>query len=172
MKEFFESIKRRDPAARHIFQIILLYPGVQAVFWYRIAHFLYGFKLKFIAEFIMFMVRCILNIEIHPAAKIGKRLFIDHGTGVVIGATSVIGDDVTIFHGVTLGGVGRGDQSGKRHPTVKDQVVIGAGAKILGNITLGEGSRIGANAVVLKDVVPNSTAVGVPSTTKGVKKDS
>ena len=104
MKEYFDSIKRRDPAARTILQIIFLYPGVQAVFWYRMAHYIYNHNFKFIAEFMMFMVRCCLNIEIHPAAQIGKRLFIDHGTGVVIGATSIIGDDVTIYHGVTLGG--------------------------------------------------------------------
>lgn len=173
MKEYFESIKRRDPAARSVLQIVLLYPGVQAVFWYRIAHFLYGIKLKFIAELMMFTVRCLLNIEIHPAAKIGKRLFIDHGTGVVIGATSVVGDDVTLFHGVTLGGVGREELLRKRHPTVEDRVMIGAGAKILGNVTLGKGSFIGANAVVIKDVPPHATAVGVPSVIKGVSaKDS
>lgn len=166
MKEYFDSIKRRDPAARNILQIILLYPGVQAVFWYRIAHFIYIHHFKFIGEFIMFLVRCTLNIEIHPAATIGKRLFIDHGTGVVIGATSVIGNDVTMYHGVTLGGIGRGCVSGKRHPTVEDNVTIGAGAKILGDITLGKNSLIGANAVVLKDVPSTSTAVGVPSIIK------
>ena len=166
VKEYFESIKRRDPAARNIIQIILLYPGVQAVFWYRIAHFLYIHHLKFIAELMMFIVRCCLNIEIHPAAQIGKRLFIDHGTGVVIGATSIIGDDVTMYHGVTLGGVGRGDVTGKRHPTVESNVTIGTCAKILGNITLGKGCIIGANAVVLKDVPPSKTSVGVPSIVK------
>lgn len=166
MKKYFESIKGRDPAARSIFQIIVLYPGVQAVFWYRIAHFIYAHHFKFIGEFIMFIVRCALNIEIHPAAIIGKRLFIDHGTGVVIGATSIIGNDVTIYHGVTLGGVGRGGITGKRHPTVEDNVTIGSGAKILGNITLGNNCIIGANAVVLKDVPPATTAVGVPSVIK------
>lgn len=166
MREYFDSIKRRDPAARNIFQIILLYPGVQAIFWYRIAHFLYQHHFKLLAEMMMFIVRCVLNIEIHPAATIGKRLFIDHGTGVVIGATSVIGDDVTMYHGVTLGGVGRGDSSGKRHPTVEDGVTIGAGAKVLGNITLGQGCMLGANAVVLKDVPPRKTSVGVPSAVK------
>ena len=114
----------------------------------------------------MFCVRCTINIEIHPAAIIGKRLFIDHGTVVVIGATSIIGNDVTMYHGVTLGGVGRGGINGKRHPTVEDGVTIGAGAKILGDITLGEGCIIGANAVVLKDVPPYSTSVGIPSVIK------
>ena len=166
MKEYINSIKQRDPAARNFIQIILTYAGVQAVFWYRISHFLYIHQFKFLAEFITYLVRSNLNIEIHPAAKIGKRLFIDHGTGVVIGATAVIGDDVTIFHGVTLGGIGRGDSSGKRHPTVENNVMIGAGAKILGNITLGEGCLIGANAVVLSDVPKKSTAVGVPGVIK------
>lgn len=166
MREYFDSIKRRDPSARTILQMIFLYPGVQAVFWYRIAHYIYNHNFKFIAELIMFIVRCCLNIEIHPAAQIGKRLFIDHGTGVVIGATSIIGDDVTIYHGVTLGGVGRGSVTNKRHPTVEDQVTIGAGAKVLGNITLGKGCIIGANAVVLKDVPSNKTSVGVPSRIK------
>lgn len=166
MKKYFESIKGRDPAARSIFQIVMLYPGIQAVFWYRIAHFIYTHHFKFIGELIMFIVRCTLNIEIHPAAIIGKRLFIDHGTGVVIGATSIIGNDVTIYHGVTLGGVGRGGITGKRHPTVEDHVTIGSGAKILGNITLGNNCIIGANAVVLKDVPSATTAVGVPSVIK------
>ncbi|NLC95741.1 MAG: serine O-acetyltransferase [Bacilli bacterium] len=163
-KSFFQSIKERDPAAKSILQIILLYPGVQAVFWYRIAHFFYKINLKFIAYFIMFWVRNILNIEIHPAAKIGKRLFIDHGTGVVIGETTEIGDDVLIYHGVTLGGTGK--HQGKRHPTIKNNVIIGAGVKILGPVTIGENSKIGANAVVITDVPSNSTAVGVPAVIK------
>lgn len=166
MRDYFESIKKRDPAARNILQIIMTYPGVHAVFWYRIAHFIYKHHFRLVAELIMFLVRCMINIEIHPAATIGKRLFIDHGTGVVVGATSIIGNDVTMYHGVTLGGVGRGGVSGKRHPTVEDGVTIGSGAKILGNITLGEGCIIGANAVVLKDVPPYSTAVGIPSVIK------
>ena len=166
MREYFQSIKKRDPAARNILQIILTYPGVHAVFWYRIAHFIYTHHFKLVAEWIMFCVRCTINIEIHPAAIIGKRLFIDHGTGVVIGATSIIGNDVTMYHGVTLGGVGRGGINGKRHPTVEDGVTIGAGAKILGDITLGEGCIIGANAFVLKDVPPYSTSVGIPSVIK------
>lgn len=163
-KSFFESIKARDPAAKHVIQIILFYPGVQAVFFYRIAHFLYCIHLKFFAYLIMYFVRAFLNIEIHPAAKIGKRLFIDHGTGVVIGETAVIGDDVTIYHGVTLGGTGK--DTGKRHPTIKDYVMIGAGAQVLGPVTVGNHAKIGANAVVLQDVPDYATAVGIPATIK------
>lgn len=159
-KSYFESIKTKDPAARNWLQIILLYPGVQAFIWYKIAHFLYNIKLKILAELIMYCVRNTLNIEIHPAAKIGKRFFIDHGSGVVIGETSEIGDDVLIFHGVTLGGTGK--HRGKRHPTIKNNVTIGAGAKILGPVVIGENSKIGANSVVVKDVPPNCTCVGVP----------
>ena len=166
MRAYFESIKERDPAVRNIWQVLFLYPGVQAVAWYRLAHWLYGKGLTFIGEWIMFMVRCTLNIEIHPAATIGRHLLIDHGTGVVIGATAIIGDDVTIFHGVTLGGTSRGMVAGKRHPTVEDGVMIGSGAKVLGNITLGKGCCVGANAVVLKDVPPGKTAVGVPAVIK------
>ena len=167
MKDYFDSIKRRDLAARSVLQIILLYPGVQAFFWYKAANYLYKKGLRFLPEAIMYLVRCLLNIEIHPAATIGKRLFIDHGTGVVIGATALIGDDVTIYHGVTLGAVGKGAVPGaKRHPTVENNVVIGAGAKILGDITLGKDSYIGANAVVLKDVPPGITAVGIPAVLK------
>ncbi len=163
MKEFFESIKRRDPAARHWVQILLLYPGVQAVLWYRVAHVIYIKGFRLIAELLMYAVRCFLNIEIHPGAQIGKRLFIDHGTGVVIGETTVIGNDVTLYHGVTLGGTGKGMPGRKRHPTVKDGVIIGAGAKILGGVTLGTNCRVGANAVVLKDVPDEATAIGIPS---------
>ena len=163
MKEFFDSIKQRDPAARSCLQILLIYPGVQAVIWYRIAHVLYKSGWCLIAEFIMYVVRCCLNIEIHPGATIGKRLFIDHGTGVVIGQTTVIEDDVTIYHGVTLGGTGKGLSGAKRHPTVKCGVIIGSGAKILGDVTLGANCRIGANAVVLRDVPENATAIGIPS---------
>lgn len=160
-QSYFDSIKERDPAAKNILQIILFYPGVQALFFYRIAHFFYRIKLSFIAYLMMYFVRVFLSIEIHPAAKIGKRLFIDHGTGVVIGETAIIGDDVTIYHGVTLGGTGKG--RGKRHPTIKNNVMIGAGAQILGPVTIGNHARIGANAVVLKDVPDYATAVGIPA---------
>lgn len=162
MIKYFKSIRERDPAARHFIQIILTYPGVQAMFWYRIAHFFYNIKLKLIAEFIMYLVRVFLSIDIHPAAKIGKRLFIDHGVGVVIGATSIIGDDCTIYQGVTLGGTGK--ESGKRHPTLLNQVMVGCGAKILGNITIGNHVKIGCNTVVVHDVPDHSTIVG----TKGI----
>jgi len=166
-KSFIEFVKERDPAAKNFLQVILFYPGIQAVFWYRIAHFFYNHKLKFLAYFLMYWVRNMLNIEIHPAAKIGKRLFIDHGTGVVIGETVEIGNDVLIYHGVTLGGTGK--EHGKRHPTIRNYVSIGAGAKILGPIIIGEGSKIGANAVVLRDVPPHSTAVGIPAVIKEMK---
>ena len=166
MNDYFDSIKRRDPAARNALQMIFVYPSIHALFWYRIANFLYRHNLKLIGEVIMFMVRCCLNIEIHPGATIGKRLFIDHGTGVVIGQTAIIGNDVTIFHGVTLGASGKPIASTKRHPTVEDYVVVGAGAKVLGDITLGSGSKVGANAVVLQNVPSLKTAVGIPAKIK------
>lgn len=159
MFKYFKSIKERDPAARHFIQIILTYPGVQSMFFYRIARVFYLIKLKLIAEIIMYLVKIITSIDIHPNAKIGKRLFIDHGIGVVIGATSIIGDDCTIYQGVTLGG--RGNQKGKRHPTLGDNVLIGAGAKVLGNINIGNNVKIGSNTVVLEDVQNDQTIVGV-----------
>jgi len=171
MRDYFESIKKRDLAARNWFQILVLYPGVQAYLWYKLANKLHRRGWRFIPEMIMFVVRNSLNIEIHPGATIGKRLFIDHGTGIVIGATAIIGDDVTLYHGVTLGAVGKGAVPGaKRHPTVENSVVIGAGAKILGDITLREGCYVGANAVVLKEVPAGMTAVGVPAVNKMPKK--
>ncbi len=164
--KYWKSIKQRDPAARHFLQIILTYPGVHALFWYRIAHFFFKIHLKLIAEIITFFVRNILNIEIHPGAKIGKRFFIDHGTGVVIGETSIIGDNVTMYHGVTLGG--HGTEKGKRHPTVLNNVMIGAGATVLGAITIGNNVKIGANATVLQDVPDDSTVIGVKGTIKEI----
>ncbi len=155
---YFASIKERDPAARNWFQIILCYPGVKAMFWFRIAHFFWKIKLKTLAEFITYLTRNRLGIEIHPGATIGKRLFIDHGHGVVIGETAVIGDDVTIYHGVTLGG--RGVVHGKRHPTIENNVTIGAGALILGNITIGKEARIGANSTVICNVEQGETVIG------------
>ena len=152
---YFKSVKERDPAARNW---LLLYPGVKALIYYRIAHFFYKIKLKFIAEFIMYIVRVRFTIDIHPGCKIGKRLFIDHGAGVVIGETSIIGDDCTIYQGVSLGGTGK--EKGKRHPTVGNNVMIGAGSKILGNITIGNNAKIGANTVVLSSVPENATVVG------------
>lgn len=159
MMGYFKSIKKRDPAARNWLQILLLYPGVKAVICYRVAHLLYKIKLKFLGEFIMYFVRCKYSIDIHPGCIIGKRLFIDHGVGVVIGETAIIGDDCTIYQGVSLGGTGK--EREKRHPTIKDNVMIGAGAKVLGNITIGSNCKIGANAIVLSDVSDNSTVVGV-----------
>lgn len=156
---FFQSIKQRDPAARNSLEILLLYPGVHAIIGYRISHFFYKIKFKFIARLIMNITRFNTGIEIHPAAKIGKHLFIDHGMGVVIGETSVIGDNCTIYQGVTLGGTGK--EHNKRHPTLGNDVVVGAGAKVLGNITVGNNVKIGANSVVLKNIPDNCTVVGV-----------
>lgn len=156
---YFQSIKQRDPSARSALEIFLLYPGVHALIWYRIARFFYRLKLKFVARWITTVTRFRTGIEIHPAAIIGKNLFIDHGMGVVIGETSVIGDDCTIYQGATLGGTGK--EHCKRHPTLGNNVSVGAGAKVLGNITVGNNVKIGANSVVLKDVPDNCTVVGV-----------
>jgi len=154
------SIAKRDPAAKSTIEVILLYPGFHAVLLHRISHWLYKKKLFFIARAISQFNRFITGIEIHPGAKIGKGLFIDHGKGVVIGETSEIGDNCTIYHGVTLGGTGK--ERGKRHPTIGNNVLISAGAKILGPFKVGDNSKVGANAVVLCEVEPNTTVVGVP----------
>lgn len=156
---FFASIKQRDPAARNWLEIMLLYSGVHALIWYRLAHFFYKIKFKFVARWISSAARRRTGIEIHPAAKIGRNLFIDHGVGVVIGETAIIGDNCTIYQNATLGGTGK--ERNKRHPTLKNNVIVGAGAKILGNITIGNNVKVGANAVVLKDVPDNCTVVGV-----------
>lgn len=153
-------VKARDPAAGGMAEILLTYPGVHAVIWYRIAHSLWNRKLRFAARLVSWFARVITNIEIHPAAIIGQRFFIDHGAGVVIGETSEIGDDVTLYHGVTLGGTSW--SGGKRHPTIENGVLIGAGAKILGPITVGEGARVGANSVVVEAVPARMTVVGIP----------
>jgi len=150
----------RDPAARNWLEVLLCYSGVHALWGYRISHWLWKIGLKLLARWISQVARFFTGIEIHPAAKIGKGLFIDHGMGLVIGETTEIGDNVTLFHGVTLGGVS--SHKGKRHPTLEDGVVVGTGAKILGAITIGECSRVGANAVVIKDVPRDSVVVGVP----------
>lgn len=155
-----EYIIENDPAARSKIEVFLLYPSVHALIGHRIAHYFYKYKMFFIARFISQVNRFITGIEIHPGATIGSGILIDHGMGVVIGETAEVGNRVTIYHGTTLGGTGK--DSGKRHPTVKDNVVIGAGAKVLGPIIIGENSKVGANAVVLKDVPPNSTVVGIP----------
>lgn len=156
---FFKSIKQRDPAARNSLEILLLYPGVKALIYYRIAHFYYKIHLKFIGKAISFWARFLTGIEIHPAAKIGKNLFIDHGHGVVIGETAVVGDNCTIYQNATLGGTGK--EHNKRHPTLGNNVIVGAGAKVLGNITIGDNVKIGANTVVLKDIPANCTVVGI-----------
>ena len=161
LRELIGAYKARDPAARSSMEIFLLYPGLRAVRRHRRANFCYRHKLFFLARLISQRTRHMTGIEIHPAAKIGRRLVIDHGMGVVIGETAEIGDDVLLYQGVTLGGTGK-DQ-GKRHPTIGNNVLIGAGAKVLGPFKVGDSARIAANAVVLKEVPPDSTAVGVPA---------
>lgn len=155
-----KSAQERDPAARSPLEILLLYPGLHAVWFHRMAHVLWLHDMIFLARWLSQLARGLTGIEIHPGATIGARLFIDHGMGVVIGETSEIGNDVTLYHGVTLGGTNL--SKGKRHPTIGDRVTIGAGAKVLGNITIGPDGRIGANAVVVKSVPSNSVVVGVP----------
>ncbi len=161
---FFQSEIRatleRDPAATGALAVILSYPGIHALFYYRVSHALYGIQLHFLARLVSQIGRWLTGIEIHPGAKIGAGFFIDHGMGVVIGETAEIGKNVTLFQGVTLGGTGK--HKGKRHPTLGDNVVVGAGAKVLGAIHIGDNVSVGANAVVIHDVPPNSTVVGVP----------
>lgn len=157
-----KNILEKDPAAKNLFEAMFCYPSIKALGSYRNAHNHYLKNRKIIARIISQRSRKKTGIEIHPGAKIGKNLFIDHGMGVVIGETAEVGDNVTIYHGVTLGGIG-GDKNTKRHPTVEDDVIIGAGAKILGPITIGSGAKIGANAVVIKDVPRDATAVGIPA---------
>jgi len=160
IREDIKSVFDRDPAARSTIEILAAYPGLHAIWGYRISHWVWQHNLLFLARWLSHIIRFLTGIEIHPGARIGPRFFIDHGMGVVIGETSEVGADVTLYHGVSLGGTSL--QKGKRHPTLGDGVVVGAGAKILGAITIGEGSRIGANAVVVKSVPPNSVVVGVP----------
>ncbi len=160
MKEDIETVFDQDPAARTSIEVILTYSGLHAIWAHRVAHAFFKRKMFFIARLISQVNRFFTGIEIHPGAKIGRRFFIDHGMGVVIGETCVIGDGVTVFQGVTLGGTGK--EKGKRHPTIKDNALIATGAKVLGNITIGENSKVGAGSVVLKDVPPNSTVVGIP----------
>lgn len=155
-----KNIKEKDPAAKNILEVIILYQGFHILVYHRIAHFLYKKKIYFLARLISQIGRFFTGIEIHPGAKIGKRLFIDHGMGIVIGETAEVGNDCTIYHGVTLGGTGKDKH--KRHPTVGNNVMIGAGAKIIGAINIGDNVKIGAGAVVLKDIEPSTTAVGVP----------
>lgn len=155
------SILKKDPAARSLAEVILLYPGYHALLWYRLAHRLYRRQHFFLARLFSQLGRSFTGIEIHPGAQIGRGLFIDHGAGVVIGETAVVGDNCTIYHGVTLGGTGKGE--GKRHPTVGNDVLLGAGVKVLGPIEIGDGSRIGAGSVVLRPVPAGATAIGIPA---------
>ena len=164
LKYDIENVMKNDPAARTKLEVLLLYQSIHVLIFYRIAHGLYKIKLFFLARLISQLGRFFTGKEIHPGAKIGKGLFIDHGMGVVIGETAEIGDNVTIYHGVTLGGTGK--DKGKRHPTVGNNVIIGCGAKILGPISIGDGAKIGANSVVLKDVPKGKTAVGIPAVIK------
>ncbi|CAM3241270.1 serine O-acetyltransferase [Filibacter tadaridae] len=160
MKEDIRCIFEQDPAARSTFEVVLTYSGLHAIWNHRIAHALYKRNLLFLARSVSQISRFFTGIEIHPGAQIGRRFFIDHGMGVVIGETCVIGNDVTIYQGVTLGGTGK--EKGKRHPTLHDNVLVATGAKVLGSITIGERSKVGAGSVVLKDVPPDATVVGIP----------
>lgn len=172
LKEDIQCVFDRDPAARGYFEVLTTYPGVHAMLVYRFANKLWLWNVKWLARFLSFIARWLTGIEIHPGATIGRRFFIDHGMGVVIGETAHIGDDCTLYHAVTLGGTSW--KKGKRHPTLSDNVVVGAGAKVLGPITLGEGARVGSNAVVVKDVPEFSTVVGIPGkvvTNLGQKAD-
>lgn len=161
LREDIRCVMERDPAARNAFEVLTCYPGVHAVIMHRCNHWLWRHRLRWLARFFAMIARWLTGIEIHPGARIGRGFFIDHGMGVVIGETAEIGDGCTLYHGVTLGGTSW--EKGKRHPTLEDDVVIGAGAKILGPITLGTGSRIGSNAVVTKNVPAGATMVGVPA---------
>ncbi|MCA1928068.1 MAG: serine O-acetyltransferase [Calditerrivibrio sp.] len=160
IKEDIKAIFERDPAARSTIEVLFCYPGLHAVIIHRLAHKLWGWRLYFLARLISQISRFLTGIEIHPGAKIGRRFFIDHGMGVVIGETAEIGDDVTLYHGVTLGGVSL--NKGKRHPTIGNNVVIGSGAKVLGPFKVGDGAKIGSNSVVVKEVPENATVVGIP----------
>ena len=172
LKKYFESIKSRDPAATSLILVLLTYPGVKAVLFHRIANFIWGLNLKIPARMISQLSRFLTGIEIHPAAIIGRNLFIDHGMGVVIGETSEIGDNVTIYHMVTLGGISPSINSDsqreiKRHPTLMDNVVVGSGAQILGPVIIGKNAKVGANAVVTKDVPENAVMIGIPARNVG-----
>ena len=160
VKEDIKVIYDNDPAAKNLLEVILCYPGLHAIVAYRFAHRLYKWNIPLIPRIISYLTRIITGIEIHPGARIGRRFFIDHGEGVVIGATTIVGDDVLIYQQVTLGGTGK--EQGKRHPTLGNNVIVGAGAKVLGNITIGDYVRIGAGSVVIEDVPEYSTVVGIP----------
>jgi serine O-acetyltransferase len=160
IREDVAAVRDRDPAAKSALEVFLCYSGLHAVWFYRFNHWLWNHQFLLLARWLSQVARLLTGIEIHPGAKIGRRLFIDHGMGVVIGETAIVGDDVTLFQGVTLGGTGK--EHGKRHPTIEENVVIGSGAKVLGNITVGRNCRIGAGSVVLRNVPQDSTVVGVP----------
>ena len=171
LRSEIKAIKDKDPAARSTLEIFLCYPGFYALIFHRVSHWLWNHSLKLLARMNSNLARFITGIEIHPGATFGKRVFIDHGMGVVVGETAIVGDDVLIYQGVILGGTST--EKTKRHPTIEDGVIIGAGAKVMGNITIGKYSKIGTGAVVLKDVPPESTCVGVPGRIvkhKGVRK--
>lgn len=169
MKEDIHSVFDRDPAARNVIEVLFNYPGLHAIWIHRISYKLWQRNFKLLARLLSTFSRWLTGIEIHPGATIGRRFFIDHGMGVVIGETAEIGDDVTLYHGVTLGGTSW--NAGKRHPTLADNVVIGAGAKVLGPITIGKGGKVGSNSVVVKDVPENATAVGIPARIVNTQKD-
>ncbi|MGN0019080.1 MAG: serine O-acetyltransferase [Candidatus Gastranaerophilaceae bacterium] len=160
IKDDIKTIYEKDPAAKNIFEVIFCYPGLHALLMHRLSHKLYKLNVPFIPRFISFIMRILTGIEIHPGAQIGERFFIDHGEGVVIGETTIIGNDVLIYQQVTLGGTGK--DKGKRHPTLEDGVIVGAGAKVLGNITLGKHVRVGAGSVVVDNVPDYATVVGIP----------
>jgi serine O-acetyltransferase len=161
MIDFIRAYRKRDPAAKSFLEVLLLYPGPKAIFFHRISHCLYNCKLHFLARLVAEHSRLITGIEIHPGAKIGKRCVIDHGMGVVVGETAEIGDDCLLYQGVTLGGVDLNPI--KRHATLRNNVIVGSGAKILGNIEIGDGAKVGANSVVTKSVLPGKTVVGIPA---------
>ena len=168
LREYLTSVFQRDPAARSVFELLTVYPGVHALVFHRLSHRLWGWQLRWLARLLAQVARWLTGIEIHPGAKIGRRFFIDHGMGVVIGETAEIGDDCTLYHGVTLGGTTWRKE--KRHPTLGNNVVVGAGAKILGPITVGDNARVGSNSVVVKDVPAGATVVGIPGRVIGPRK--
>jgi serine O-acetyltransferase len=161
LRETIQAYRERDPAARSALEVLLCYPGLHALLWHRVAHFFWRYRLRLLGRFMSHLGRFLTGIEIHPGARIGRRLMIDHGMGVVIGETAEIGDDVYLYHQVTLGGTAT--HRGKRHPTLGTGVIIGAGAKVLGAVTVGDNARVGANAVVVQDVPAGTTVVGIPA---------
>ncbi|MFN3700304.1 MAG: serine O-acetyltransferase [Alphaproteobacteria bacterium] len=172
MIEFVRSIQSRDPANPTFMEVVLGYNGFHAALWHRLNYALWRLKLRAVARLSANIMRILTGVEIHPQAQIGKRLFIDHGMGCVIGQTVIIGDDVTLYHGVTLGGVGQPDADGRRHPRIEDGVMIGSGAQILGTITIGRGAKIGSNSVVVQDIPEGCTAIGIPAKIVCKKGDS